>query len=195
MKNNIYLGFDISTTCIGISMFDENGGLLHINHLVMKTDDDVLPEHRIYAKANLFKEFITIYKEYNILDIFIEEPLIASNNQYTSNLLMKFNGICSYMLYTDLLVLPKHKSVHEIRKILCPELLNFKTVKGQIKVTLSFPKEMKGKDYIFNKMQMIYSDINWVYDKKGKLSKFNYDMSDAIAVGRAFLIENELIKH
>mgnify|MGYP000063686582 CR=1 FL=1 len=72
----------------------------------------------VEKQINLFKEYIAMYKEYNILDIFIEEPLIASNNQYTSNLLMKFNGICSYMLYTDLLVLPKHKSVHEIRKIL-----------------------------------------------------------------------------
>lgn len=190
----IYLGFDISTTCIGISIFGTSGQLIHIEHLVLKSDKMILPQHRIFAKANTFNEFIQKYKNYEVMGIFIEEPLIASNNQYTSNLLMKFNGICSYILLRELNILPEYKSVHDIRRLLCPELLTTKIVKGKQKDVLSFPKDIKGKEYVFNKIKSIYKDIEWINNKKGDLATYNYDMSDAIAVCRAFLIELKIIK-
>lgn len=193
-QQKIYIGFDISTTCIGISLFGENGEILSVEHLVLKTGKDVLPEHRIFAKANMFKDFIQKYKIYDVVNIFIEEPLIASNNQYTSNLLMKFNGICSYILYTELLVIPNYKSVHDIRVLICPELLTKKTVKGKMKDVLSFPKNVKGKEYVFNKIINQYPNVGWVYNKNKELSTFNYDMSDAIAVNIASLIELGLFK-
>lgn len=187
----IYLGFDISTTCIGISLFTDDGNLLEIRHLVLESDSDVLPEHRFIAKANIFKDYIEEFKKYKILDIFIEEPLGMSNNQNTSNLLMKFNGVCSYILYNELNILPKFKSVHDIRKLVCPELVK---PNKQGKLTLQFPKEIDKKDYIFNKMKNKYKNIEWLYNKKGKLEKYNYDMSDAIAVTASFLIEKNIIK-
>lgn len=187
MKQKIFLGFDISTTCIGISLFDNNGDLIKVEHLVLKPDKDVLPEHRIFAKANMFEAFIQKFKEYEVTKIFIEEPLVMSNNINTSNLLMKFNGICSYILLNHLLVIPDYISVHNIRVALCPELIRTEIKKGVQKNVLSFPKDIKGKEYIFTKIQTIYKDIDWVKDKKGQLSKFNYDMSDAIAVGLAGL--------
>lgn len=186
-KQKIYLGFDISTTCIGISLFNEQGSLIKVEHLVLKADKDVLPEHRIFAKANMFKSFIQKFKEYEVVKIFIEEPLVMSNNINTSNLLMKFNGICSYILLNDLLVIPDYISVYNIRLALCPELVRTEIKKGVQKQVLSFPKDIKGKEYIFTKIQTIFKDIDWVKDKKGELSKYNYDMSDAIAVGLAGL--------
>ena len=100
---------------------------------------------------------------------------------------MKFNGICSYILLNHLLVIPDYISVHNIRVALCPELIRTEIKKGVQKEILSFPKDIKGKEYIFTKIQTLYKDIDWVKDKKGQLSKFNYDMSDAIAVGLAGL--------
>jgi hypothetical protein len=187
MKQKIFLGFDISTTCIGISLFDEAGQLLKVEHLVLKPDKDVLPEHRIFAKANMFKSFIEKFKEYEVIKIFIEEPLVMSNNINTSNLLMKFNGICSYILLNDLLVIPDYISVYDIRVSLCPELIRTEIKKGVQKNILSFPKDIKGKEYVFTKIQTKYKEIEWLKDKKGTLSKYNYDMSDAIAVGLAGL--------
>ncbi len=185
----IYLGFDISTTCIGISMFDNTGDLVEISHIELKTDKDILTEHRWIAKANHFKEYIQKFKEYNVLGIFIEEPLFGSNNAFTANLLMKFNGICSYLLYQELEILPEFISVYEVRKTLCPELI--KINKG--KEVLSFPKDLDKKDYIFNKVKYRFKSIEWLKDKKGNHHKFNYDMSDAVAVAYACLIKKEIL--
>ncbi len=186
------MGFDISTTCIGISVFSAFGELIDVTHLELKTDKDVLPEHRYLAKANTFKEYIQHFKDkYNILHIFIEEPLVGANNANTRNLLMKFNGICSYLLHQELNTLPDHISVRDIRKTLCPERI--KIVKGQ--EVLSFVGvDMDQKDYIFNKIKNKYPAITWLKDKKGNSHKFNYDMSDAIAVTLASLINKKVVK-
>lgn len=187
-QNNIkyYLGFDISTSCIGISIFTSDKEFIEVTHLKFKTDKDILPEHRTLAKAKIFKEYIQQYKKLNIEQVFIEEPLSMSNNQYTNNLLQKFNGICSYILFEELNVIPMYKSVHEIRVNICPELIKYDK-KGEKHI--SFPKDVDKKEYIFNKIKAKYKDIPWLLDKNGKYCKENYDMSDAIAVTLSFLNE------
>jgi hypothetical protein len=189
-KINVYLAFDISTTCIGISLFNEIGNLLEINHLVLKTDSDVESDFRYLVKSNFFKDYIQKYKDYNVIDIFIEDPLLGSNNIFTAALLLKFNGICTYILHDEFKVLPKHITVHEVRKTMCPE---FVKIDKKGKETLSFPKELDKKQYIQQKISKIFPDIEWVVDKKGKFSKYNYDISDSIAVGLAMLKKNEII--
>lgn len=183
-KEKVYLAFDISTTCIGISLFDETGNLIEINHLVLKTDNDVKTEFRYLIKSNFFKDYIQKYKDYDVIDIFIEDPLLGSNNIFTASLLLKFNGICTYILHNEFTVLPKHISVYEVRKSMCPEFIKINK-KGE--ETLSFPKELDKKEYIQNKIAKMYPDLQWVLDKKGKFSKYNYDISDSIAVGLVML--------
>lgn len=183
-KQKVYLAFDISTTCIGISLFDETGNLIEINHLVLKTDNDVKTEFRYLIKSNFFKDYIQKYKDYDVIDIFIEDPLLGSNNIFTASLLLKFNGICTYILHNEFTVLPKHISVYEVRKSMCPEFIKINK-KGE--ETLSFPKDLDKKEYIQNKISKMYPDLQWVLDKKGKFSKYNYDISDSIAVGLVML--------
>lgn len=187
----IYLGFDISTSCIGISFFDEKGELFDIKHIKLKTDKMVLPEHRYLSKSGIFKEYIQDFKKYDVIGIFIEEPLVSSNNIFTANTLLKFNGICSFLLYQELNVVPQHLSVYEVRKIISPELIK---INDKGKEVLSFPKGIEQKEYIFTKIKNKFSKINWIYNKNGELIKENYDMSDAIAVGVACLIKNNLLK-
>jgi hypothetical protein len=189
-KNNnttkYLLGFDISTSCIGISIFTSDKEFVEVNHIKFKTDKDILPEHRTLAKGKIFKEYIQKYKILDIEEIFIEEPLSMSNNQYTNNLLQKFNGICSYILFEELSVIPKYKSVHEIRLNICPELVKYDKKGGK---HISFPKDVDKKEYIFNKIKAKYENIPWLLDKKGNYCKENYDMSDSIAVTLSFLDE------
>lgn len=190
-KINVYLAFDISTTCIGISLFNQNGDLIEINHLVLKTDETVETDFRYLVKANFFKDYIQKYKDYNVLDVFIEDPLLGSNNIFTAALLLKFNGICTYILHDEFKVLPKHITVYDVRKELCPE---FVKIDKKGKQTLSFPKELDKKEYIQQKINKMFPHIQWVYDKKGKFSKYNYDISDSIAVGLTMLKRIDVIK-
>jgi hypothetical protein len=182
IKENIYLSFDISTSCIGISIFDEKFDLIAIKALNFKLKKDEVTEDREILKGDVFKEFVVELTQYNILDIFIEEPLVKSNNVYTVNKLLKFNGICSYILRDYLGIIPKFMSVDNVRRIFCPEIV--KIEKG--KEVLKFKSlKIDPKMYIFEKVSKMYPIINWVYDKKEKLKTENLDITDSIALAHA----------
>ena len=191
MNKKVYLSFDISTTCIGIAIFDESFTLINMKHLILKTDKDVLVENRWIAKSNIFKEYVETLKEYDVQGIYIEEPLARSNNVNTVNMLQKFNGIASYILYDALKIMPFYISVDDIRKTLCPELLVFKNKKW----TMTFKSNnLDPKQYIFDKINKMIPNLDWIKNKKGELIDENYDMSDAIAVGLAvFVIDKKIV--
>jgi hypothetical protein len=85
--------------------------------------------------------------------------------------------------------MPDAISVYEIRKSFLRELVTKKTVKGEIKETLSFPEEYRDKKklYIWEKVVKLEPQIEWFYNKKGKLKDTNFDMTDAYACGIAGL--------
>jgi len=181
-EQGIYLGFDISTTCTGMSIFNQDGEFVGVKHIKIETDKDVLPENRYIAKANIFKEYIQDYKSFNILGVVIEDPLGGSNNTFTANLLIKFNGILSYLIYQELGIIPEYITVHEWRKSLCREFIK---IDNKGKETLSFPKGWKGpekKEFVLQKITEMYPNIEWLKNKKGDYIKENYDMADSIGV-------------
>ena len=185
---------DISTTNIGSALWNRNGELIELKHLELKTDRTIEPEYRDIYKAEIFKNYILDYKErikkeYNgmIDTVVVEEPLGGSNNQNTVSLLFGFNGMCRYNLYDVFDVYPIKISVYESRKQFCPELITQKKVKGKIKDTLSFPDEYKKrkKEYIWEKVNKLEPNIEWLYKKNGELHDKSYDMSDSYCVGYA----------
>jgi len=190
-SEGFYLGFDISTTCIGISVLNEVGEIHELSHLELKSDKDVHPENRYIAKANAFKDYIQKYKclDKPIKGIFIEDALNGSVNTFTVAMLLRFNAICSYILYSELMVIPEYITIHEVRKTLLPEYI--KTTGN--KQTLSIPKELDKKVVVREKLCKLYSDIPTIYDKKGGVSKFNFDISDALAVNYSSLLKKGYI--
>lgn len=194
MEKGIYLAFDISTTCTGLAVFDENGVLIDLKHIIMKVDKGVLPENRYIPKANIFKKYVETYKDLNILGVFIEQPLIRSNNVYTANTLLRFNGICSYLIHSVLNVIPEFITVDEIRRTFCPEMCEFDPKTG--KMVLKFKKRnIEPKVYIQNKVSKMYPQLNWFYKKNSQeLKPESYDMSDAVAVGLSKMLVNGIIK-
>ena len=179
----VYIGFDISTTCIGISFFNQKGELINLTHLKMETEKDINPNDRYIHKANIFKEYLTKLKDYNIKAIFIEEPLLGSNNVFTVGVLLRFNGICSYLISQELNINPEFITIHEARKMFCPEFV----IQKNNKEVFSFPKALDKKEYIWKKASMKYPKVNWLYNKKGNLMKENFDMSDSIVICEAGL--------
>jgi hypothetical protein len=193
---NFNLAFDLSTSKVGIALFDEAGQLMELKHLLLKISTKVPKKERLFDKADSFRIFVEemrdrIQTEYEaqIANVFIEEPLLASNNQFTAMMLQKFNGMCSYILDQVFGVIPEFISVHDARKLFCPELVHLKKRKGKIVEVLSFPKDIDKKEYIWKKVDIAEKDkkIEWVYKNNGELKDESYDMSDSYCVGVAGL--------
>ena len=76
------LGLDISSKTIGWALFDmTTSTLLEASHFTPKIKPQ--PEDKIeelLLKAEAFKKHLEKYKDYGIIKIIIEEPLLNSNN-------------------------------------------------------------------------------------------------------------------
>ena len=73
------LGLDISTKTIGWAIFDMTSStLLEASHFTPKIKP--LPEDKIEVllkKADAFKHHLELYKDYGIVKVIIEEPLLT----------------------------------------------------------------------------------------------------------------------
>ena len=193
---------DISTTNIGMTLWNTEGKLVEIRHLKLDTDKSVPEEVRYLDKAHTFREYLVKFKDevenqYScvIENIFVEAPLMNTPvNIETTAKLLAFNGISCYILHQVFGVPPYLISVYQSRKLFCPELVNTKKVKGKLKETLSFPKDVDKKVYIWNKVAKQYPNIIWHYKKDGSIRETSYDMSDSVAVGYAGLKVLGIIK-
>jgi hypothetical protein len=182
-KDRVFLSFDISTSCIGFSMYNENFELISVKALKMSTNKECNDDPEI-IKGDGFKKFVEELKIYEIIDIFVEEPLVKSNNVYTVNKLLKFNGICSYILRDTLGIIPRFLSVDEVRRIFCPEMTEYDSKKN--KFILKFKsRKIDPKNYIFEKVSKEYQNINWLINKNGKFKTENYDITDSIALAKS----------
>lgn len=199
MKNFSW-SLDISTTNVGMALWDDVGQLIELKHLQLQVDRSIPEENRYLHKAKLFKSYIKDYKkkiekEFNakIDNVFVEAPLPNTKvNINTTAKLLGFNGIACYLLDEIFGTPPLLISVYDSRKLFCPELIKKKKVKGKIKETLSFPKNVDKKQYIWKKVDKLEPNIKWFYKKSRKTGELeikdtSYDMSDAYAVGFAGL--------
>jgi len=182
---------DISTTNVGMALWDERGKLVELRHLKLETNKNVPEEVRYLDKADIFKQYVHLFrerveKEYNctIKNIFVEAPLMNTPvNIETTAKLLAFNGIACYILKEIFGVPPYLISVYNSRKLFCPELVKVKKVKGKVKETLSFPKDVDKKVYLWHKVSKMEPQIKWMYKKSGAVKETSYDMSDAYVVG------------
>lgn len=150
---------------------------------------------------NYVEEFkMRVYMERNgeIEHIIVEEPLGGSVNPSTAALLFGFNGVCRYILYRIFETHPKKISVHDSRKLFCPELVHLERKKGEMVEVMSFPPEYRKekKLYIWKKVCKLEPQIEWFYKKNttDKPRDMCFDMSDSYAVGYAGLKVLGIIK-
>lgn len=188
-KSNEYLvlGLDVSTKTIGVSLFKSNGTLLELTHISPKAKPQ--PEDKIeelIKKADLFATFATKYINKNIQKVYIEEPLLRSNNAYTAGTLLRFNGMITKIIYDKLNVVPEFISTYDSRKNAFPELMQPNKL-GKITLFGNYPKDIDKKMVIWEKVCEREPEIKWLYDAKGKLRKECYDMSDSYTVALAGL--------
>jgi len=173
------LGFDVSTKTIGVSLFNNKGELLELTHISPNAKPEPKSKtEELIKKAELFSEFIMKYSKMNIKHVVIEEPLLASNNLYTVATLLRFNGMVTKIIYDKLNVVPEYISTYDSRKNGFPELMQ-PNAKGKVVLFGGYPKDIDKKHVIWELVSKREPDIIWLHNKKGKLQKENYDMSDA----------------
>lgn len=199
-KNDVILGLDISTQCIGFCLLEDDGSkygkiieLTHINPKVpSKTDEN----EKLFLKKRVFEEFIMKYKDFGINYVVIESPLLRSNNVNTVSTLLRFNGMVSDCVYNMLGVVPQYISSYDARKYSFPELMSirkygkdekqysYSKIEKEIKECKlvlfgGYPWTIDKKTVVQGKVSEIFPDIEWIYDKKGELKKENFDACDA----------------
>lgn len=194
---------DVSTSNLGSALWDENGELVEVRHLVLKTNKDIPEEVRYLDKAKVFKEYVLKFKEEvektyecRIENIFVEKPLQNTPvNIDTTAKLLAFNGIVCYILDDVFGKAPFLIEIYIGRKLFFPEHVNRKKVKGEIKETLSLPKDVDKKHYIWEKVARLYPNIVWHYKKDGiTIKESSYDISDSIVTGLAGLKVVDIIE-
>jgi len=178
----LLLSLDISTTCTGYCIFNNDGMLLESNAIVLNKIKD------FFEKVKKVENVLGILVEkYDITNVAIEESLQSFrpglSSAKTLFTLSKFNGIIQFLCYNYGIKIHKY-NVNTARK-----LNGIKIDRKQDKST---------KDQIVS--HVLEQNINVYLPKKilksgprkGKevYENYAYDIADAYIVGNAYCIEN-----
>jgi len=169
------LGLDISTTVVGISIFDEDYKLHEVSYLKFGK------ERTLFQKLGDFIENFEKYSQLEFTSIAIEEPLKKFagkfSNADTIQRLTQMNSMISGFLYLKFNMEPKYYNVQSARKKAFPNL--------------EIPKSHPNKKYlIWEAVMKAEPTLNWIYSRTGKLVDENFDMCDAYVVGMAHIVSN-----
>jgi hypothetical protein len=204
------LALDVSTSTIGIALFQDmgdNGELKLLHHVSPKVKPiPVSKMEELFRKVQIFEDdFLKNYADFNITSVVIEEPLLQSNNVYTIATLLRFNGMISKSVYDTLGVVPTFISSYDARKYAFPDLMAVRTFKkdgtpldakaiAKNKPVLfgGYPFDADKKYILWEKVAELEPQITWFFDKKNKLKKETFDMSDSYVCGLAYFNKRNL---
>jgi|SRR6056300_1006972 hypothetical protein len=174
------LGLDISTKTIGWALFDITAShLLELTHFSPKIKPK--PEDKIeelLKKADGFRKHLENYKDMGITKVIIEEPLLNSNNVYTVGTLLRYNSMVLKSCFDVLGIVPTFISTYNARKFAFPDLVG-ENAKGRRVLFGGYPKDIDKKHVIWEHVNDLFPEVEWLHARTGNLKKENYDMSDA----------------
>lgn len=167
------LSLDISTSCIGYAVFNDNGSLIELDYVKFDT------KKSFFEKLAIFKEKIHHLLQFKITSIAIEEPLEKFKGKFSSShtiaVLNFFNGMVSGFLFNHFNIEPVYYNVNNARAVVLP---GFKIKK----------EGASTKHQVWEKVVELEPQINWKYGLKSrKLVEENYDMVDAYIAGKCHL--------
>ena len=183
-KEEVILGLDISTSSTGYSLLDGEGSLVDLGYIRLSHLED------IFSKAQRVTEVInSLSDRYRIAKIFIEQNLQAfrpgMSSAKTLITLARFNGIVTYLCYTETGIKPEFINVNTARK----------TVGLKIRKQANCGKTTKEQvlDWVSSRLNNV--DHQWPVKilksgpRKGQtvLESGCYDMADAYVISFAGL--------
>ena len=190
------LGLDISTKTIGWALFDyQSKELLELTHISPRPKTNDNSENNkikeLLLKAEVFKSKILEYKEFGIVRVIIEEPLLNSNNIRTVQTLLRFNSFVCKEIYDVLGIVPEFISTYNSRKLAFPELVQ-ENNQGKFVLFGGMPKDIDKKMVIWEKIAKREPQIQWLYTKNNTLKKENFDQTDAYCCVLGFMNQEQL---
>ena len=189
------LGLDISTKTIGFALFDLTGSKLleftHFSPKIKPQPEDKLEE--LMKKADAFNKHLQGYKDMGIVRVIIEEPLLNSNNIYTVGTLLRYNTMVCKSIYDTFEIVPTFISTYNARKFAFPDLVG-PNDKGRNVLFGGYPKDIDKKQVIWDHVNAVCPEVNWLYGKGGNLKKENFDMADAATAVIGYINMNKFGK-
>ena len=208
-NKDIILGLDVSTACIGCCLLIDDGSefgkIIELTHIVPKVPKKNKGIESLFLRDKFFtNDFLMKWKDFGITRVVIESPLLNSNNVYTVETLIKFNGMISESVYDVLGIVPEYISSYDARKYAFPKLLSIRKFdkkgneypkskimssikKGNFVLFGAFPWDVDKKSVLQSNVAEAFPDIDWLYGKNGELRKENFDASDAYVACYGFL--------
>ena len=177
------LGLDVSTSCTGWCLIEENSKLIDIGFISLE-------KHKgIYSKAKIVEKALqNILISHSVEKVFIEENLQAFrpglSSAKTLSTLARFNGIVSLLCYQVFEIEPIHVNVNAARKSL------------GIKIERQSKCGKSTKEQVVEWASGELKDFLWPTKvlKSGKrkglemLDPASFDMADAYVISRAGVV-------
>ena len=175
------LALDVSTSCTGYCIFDDNTNMIEIGAIKLAKQKDFI------TKVEKVKDSLEeLCNEFNIKSIAIEENLQAFRPGLSSaNTLMKlaqFNGTIQWVCY-------------EIFQI-APEKINVNSARKAVELKIDRKSDLSTKDQVLNWVKQEIPDFAFPHRtlksgrNKGQLRICNesYDMADAYVIGKSYFV-------
>jgi len=165
-----FLGLDISTSCTGICILDQDKQLVVLDNIRLDKCSD------FFEKCIEVKKYLdSLNKTHTIQNIFIEQDLQAFrpglSSAATINTLARFNGAVTFMAYQTFGVRP--------------DLINVTKARSAVGLKINHKDKSKTtKDKVFDWVSGEI-DFDWPKKKTGSIKTSCYDMSDAYVICRA----------
>ena len=165
-----FLGLDISTSCTGICILDQDKQLVLLDNIRLDKCTD------FFEKCVEVKKYLDDLKtDHLIQNIFIEQDLQAFrpglSSAATINTLARFNGAVTFMVY----------QTFNVR----PDLINVTKARSAVGLKIDHKdktRSTKQKVFDWVKPQI---EFNWPLKKTGDYKTSCFDMSDSYVICRA----------
>jgi len=157
----------------------------------------------LFVNARIFETaFFSKCVDVVLIMVFIEVPLLRSNNVNTVATLLRFNGMVSRSIYEMLGLVPEFISSYDARKYGFPDLMETRT---HDKHGVAYSEKVLAKKHpvlfggyelattdkkmvVWEKVADLEPQIIWERTKKKSLAKENFDMTDAYTCVRAVMM-------
>ena len=164
------VGLDLSTTCVGVSLLNDDGTFHSIHYIELKK----VPS--FYQKVDAVLEFLVHNLQLPTdVKFYIEAPLLhfqaSKSMASTLALLQKFNACVCYGIYRNFGAEPTLVSVIAARKLIGLDLPKKRGKKETKPLILAYVRGMG-----------VIPEVFWKFKKTGKPKDWCYDSADAFVV-------------
>jgi len=165
----MFLGFDISTSIIGVSCISKHGEIIFCEHC------DLRKNKGLFEKIETLREFLADVRFLQVAaqEIWIEEPFVFFNSGGSSGktmaLLQRFNGMASLAIRDVFHMDPQYIGASQARKL------------NGIKI----PRGTKAKEEVLKFLLDIAPEFKVEYTKHGNPKPGYYDRADSVIIARA----------